>query len=107
MPTEPRPDKEGMGGGRLFGSVHFDAGADALSLINTLTGMAIDLERRRPVLANITGGFSGPAIKPSRAPTTPIRSPGATVSVTRSRTGLGPYALVTSRATSDARWDET
>jgi dihydroorotate dehydrogenase (NAD+) catalytic subunit len=40
-----------------------DAGADALSLINTLTGMAIDLNRRRPVLANITGGFSGPAIK--------------------------------------------
>jgi len=41
-----------------------DAGADALSLINTLTGMAIDLGKRRPVLANITGGFSGPAIKP-------------------------------------------
>ncbi|MDD2735155.1 MAG: dihydroorotate dehydrogenase [Desulfuromonadaceae bacterium] len=41
-----------------------DAGADALSLINTLIGMAIDLNRRRPVLANITGGFSGPAIKP-------------------------------------------
>ena len=41
-----------------------DAGADALSLINTLTGMAIDLDRRRPILANITGGFSGPAIKP-------------------------------------------
>ncbi len=41
-----------------------DAGADALSLINTLTGMAIDLNRRKPVLANITGGFSGPAIKP-------------------------------------------
>lgn len=40
------------------------AGADALSLINTLTGMAIDLNKRRPVLANITGGFSGPAIKP-------------------------------------------
>ena len=40
------------------------AGADCLSLINTLTGMAIDLNRRRPVLANITGGFSGPAIKP-------------------------------------------
>ncbi len=40
------------------------AGADALSVINTLTGMAIDLERRRPVLANITGGLSGPAIKP-------------------------------------------
>jgi dihydroorotate dehydrogenase (NAD+) catalytic subunit len=41
-----------------------DAGADALSLINTLTGMAIDLPRRRPVLANVTGGLSGPAIKP-------------------------------------------
>jgi dihydroorotate dehydrogenase (NAD+) catalytic subunit len=41
-----------------------EAGADAISLINTLTGMAIDLKRRRPVLANITGGLSGPAIKP-------------------------------------------
>lgn len=41
-----------------------DAGADSLSLINTLVGMAIDLNKRRPVLANITGGFSGPAIKP-------------------------------------------
>jgi len=41
-----------------------DAGADALSLVNTLTGMAIDLQRRKPVLANITGGLSGPAIKP-------------------------------------------
>ena len=41
-----------------------DAGADSLSLINTLIGMAIDLNKRRPVLANITGGFSGPAIKP-------------------------------------------
>lgn len=41
-----------------------DAGADALSLINTLTGMAIDVRSRRPVLANVTGGLSGPAIKP-------------------------------------------
>ena len=41
-----------------------DAGAESLSLINTLTGMAIDLQKRRPVLANITGGLSGPAIKP-------------------------------------------
>jgi dihydroorotate dehydrogenase (NAD+) catalytic subunit len=41
-----------------------DAGADALSLINTLTGMAIDVAIKRPVLANITGGLSGPAIKP-------------------------------------------
>ena len=40
------------------------AGADAISLINTLVGMAIDIEKMRPVLANITGGLSGPAIKP-------------------------------------------
>ena len=40
------------------------AGADILSLINTLTGLAVDLERRRPALANVTGGLSGPAIKP-------------------------------------------
>ena len=41
-----------------------EAGADAVSLINTLVGMAIDLEERKPVLANVTGGLSGPAIKP-------------------------------------------
>lgn len=41
-----------------------DAGADCLSLINTITAMAIDIETRRPRLANITGGLSGPAIKP-------------------------------------------
>jgi dihydroorotate dehydrogenase (NAD+) catalytic subunit len=40
------------------------AGADAISLINTLVGMAIDVEKRCPILANITGGLSGPAIKP-------------------------------------------
>lgn len=40
------------------------AGADALSLINTITGMKIDIDRRRFVLANKTGGLSGPAIKP-------------------------------------------
>lgn len=40
------------------------AGADAVSLINTLTGMAIDIQRKRPLLGNITGGLSGPAIKP-------------------------------------------
>lgn len=39
-------------------------GSDALSLINTLVGMAIDVERRRPALANVTGGLSGPAIRP-------------------------------------------
>jgi dihydroorotate dehydrogenase (NAD+) catalytic subunit len=41
-----------------------DAGADAVSLINTLTGMAVDITTRRPRLANITGGLSGPAIRP-------------------------------------------
>lgn len=41
-----------------------DAGADGLSLINTLMGMAIDVERRTPKLSNIVGGLSGPAIKP-------------------------------------------
>jgi len=40
------------------------SGADAVSLINTLLGMAIDIHRRRPKLANIVGGLSGPAIKP-------------------------------------------
>jgi len=40
------------------------AGADAISLINTLYGMAIDIERQKPVLGNVTGGLSGPAIKP-------------------------------------------
>jgi dihydroorotate dehydrogenase (NAD+) catalytic subunit len=40
------------------------AGADSLSLINTITGMVIDIESRRPKIANITGGLSGPAIKP-------------------------------------------
>ncbi len=40
------------------------AGADALSMINTLLGMAIDVDRRRPVLGNITGGLSGPAVRP-------------------------------------------
>lgn len=41
-----------------------DAGADCLSMINTFIGMAIDVEKAEPVLANCTGGLSGPAIKP-------------------------------------------
>ncbi|MEJ2704641.1 MAG: dihydroorotate dehydrogenase [Sedimentisphaerales bacterium] len=41
-----------------------DAGADALSLINTFTAMVIDIKTRKPILANRTGGLSGPAIKP-------------------------------------------
>ena len=41
-----------------------EAGADALSLINTLLGMAIDIKTRRPILGNNVGGLSGPAVKP-------------------------------------------
>jgi dihydroorotate dehydrogenase (NAD+) catalytic subunit len=41
-----------------------DAGADAVSLVNTFSGMAIDWRKRKPVLGNIVGGLSGPAIKP-------------------------------------------
>lgn len=41
-----------------------DAGADSLSLINTILGMAIDAEKRRPILSTITGGLSGPCVKP-------------------------------------------
>lgn len=41
-----------------------EAGADALSLVNTFTAMVIDIETRKPILANRTGGLSGPAIKP-------------------------------------------
>ncbi|MGD9334480.1 MAG: dihydroorotate dehydrogenase [Desulfobacterales bacterium] len=41
-----------------------EEGADSISLINTISGMAIDIETRRPKLANITGGLSGPAIRP-------------------------------------------
>jgi dihydroorotate dehydrogenase (NAD+) catalytic subunit len=41
-----------------------EAGADALSLVNTFVGLAVDWRRRRPVLGNVTGGLSGPAIKP-------------------------------------------
>jgi dihydroorotate dehydrogenase (NAD+) catalytic subunit len=41
-----------------------DGGADAVSLVNTFVGMAIDWRRKRPILGNVTGGLSGPAIKP-------------------------------------------
>ena len=47
-----------------FARAAAEGGADALSLVNTFVGMAIDLETRRPVLSNVTGGLSGPAIKP-------------------------------------------
>ncbi len=48
----------------LMAKVCEDAGADAVSMINTITGMKIDVNRRKFVLANKTGGLSGPAIKP-------------------------------------------
>lgn len=41
-----------------------EAGADALSMINTVLGMAIDIKKKRPVLGNVLGGLSGPAVKP-------------------------------------------
>jgi dihydroorotate dehydrogenase (NAD+) catalytic subunit len=41
-----------------------DGGADAVSAVNTFVGMAVDWRRRRPILGNVTGGLSGPAIKP-------------------------------------------
>ena len=41
-----------------------EAGADALAVINTISGMAIDIEQRKPIIGNIKGGLSGPAIKP-------------------------------------------
>ncbi|GAB4489571.1 MAG: dihydroorotate dehydrogenase [Thermodesulfovibrionales bacterium] len=48
----------------LMARVAEDAGADAVSLINTLTGMAIDIRKKRPKLANLRGGLSGPAVRP-------------------------------------------
>ena len=48
----------------LFARAAAEAGADAISLVNTFVGMSIDLEERRPSLPNVTGGLSGPAIKP-------------------------------------------
>lgn len=48
----------------LMAKVAEDAGADALSVINTITGMAIDIQTRKPKLANVRGGLSGPAIRP-------------------------------------------
>jgi len=48
----------------LMARVAADGGADAVSLVNTFVSMAIDVETRRPRIANVTGGLSGPAIKP-------------------------------------------
>jgi dihydroorotate dehydrogenase (NAD+) catalytic subunit len=48
----------------LMAKVAENSGADAVSLINTITGMVVDVKKRRPVLANKTGGLSGPAVRP-------------------------------------------
>jgi dihydroorotate dehydrogenase (NAD+) catalytic subunit len=47
-----------------FGRAVEEEGADAISLINTLLGMAVDIEKMQPSLSTVTGGLSGPAIKP-------------------------------------------
>ncbi|MDK2791847.1 MAG: dihydroorotate dehydrogenase catalytic subunit [Deferribacteres bacterium] len=49
---------------KIFGKMAQEAGADAISAINTLLGMAINIETKKPYISNITGGLSGPAIKP-------------------------------------------
>ena len=49
---------------RTIAKAAADGGADAVSLVNTFVGLAIDWRRKRPVLGNVTGGLSGPAIKP-------------------------------------------
>ncbi|PLX65714.1 MAG: dihydroorotate dehydrogenase [Denitrovibrio sp.] len=49
---------------RVFAKACEDAGADAISAINTLLGMAINIHTRKPYISNVTGGLSGPAIKP-------------------------------------------
>ncbi|MBA4348563.1 MAG: dihydroorotate dehydrogenase [Thermodesulfovibrio sp.] len=48
----------------LMARVAEESGADSVSLINTITAMSVDIKKRKPILANITGGLSGPAIKP-------------------------------------------
>lgn len=49
---------------RVFAKIAEDEGSDMISLINTITGMSIDIRTKRPRLANVTGGLSGPAIRP-------------------------------------------
>ncbi len=51
-------------GHRAIAKAAADGGADAVSAVNTFVGMAIDWRRRKPILGNVTGGLSGPAIKP-------------------------------------------
>lgn len=86
-----------------FAKAVVDAGSDMISLINTLTGLAIDLETRKSKLANFTGGFSGPALKPvalrmvyeahQAVPNTPILGMGGV------RTGLDALEFMMAGAT--------
>jgi dihydroorotate dehydrogenase (NAD+) catalytic subunit len=62
-----------------------DGGADAVSLVNTFIGIAIDWKNRRPVLGNVTGGLSGPAIRPIAAARRSAPPPAAGVSRTKRR----------------------
>jgi dihydroorotate dehydrogenase (NAD+) catalytic subunit len=80
-----------------------DAGADALSLINTLVGMAVDAETRKPLLTNVTGGLSGPAIKPValhmvRCVAQAVRIPVVGVGGIRSGTDAVEFLLCGARA---------
>jgi dihydroorotate dehydrogenase (NAD+) catalytic subunit len=63
LPLIPKlaPDIAGI---KTFAKAAEESGADAISLINSIPAMAIDIEERRPKLGNVTGGLSGPAIKP-------------------------------------------
>lgn len=63
LPLIPKlaPDIAGI---KTFAKAAEESGADAISLINSIPAMAIDIEARRPKLGNVTGGLSGPAIKP-------------------------------------------
>ena len=63
LPLIPKlaPDIAGI---KAFAKAAEESGADAISLINSIPAMAIDIEERRPKLGNVTGGLSGPAIKP-------------------------------------------
>ncbi len=95
------------------------AGADAVSLINTLTGMAIDIYAQKPLLGNITGGLSGPAVKPvalrmvwqtARAVSIPVLGLGGIASwqdaiefmlAGASAVAVGAYNFVNPRAVAD------